>query len=131
MKKDSKIEKEILMILKAMVAAYNKRDVEATISFFSQKTTPVLIDSAEKNKASGLKKIKSLFNKLFSGDLILKMQITETSVLSENNLAICYVKCNITGQRGTKKVNANGCHWTLIFEKIENKWSIILTHLSV
>jgi len=130
MKKDLKIEKEILAMLKAMVVAYNKRDAETTISFFAEKPAPVLVDSSEKNKIVGRKKIKSLFDKLFSGDLILKMRVAESSVLSENNIAVCYLKCDITGSRDAKKFKTTGCHWTIVFEKIDDKWSIISTHFS-
>ncbi|HPN30528.1 MAG TPA: nuclear transport factor 2 family protein [bacterium] len=113
-----------------MESEYNKRDAETTISFFADKPTPILIDSLEKNKIVGKKKIKNLFDKLFSGEKILKIQITENAIFIENNVAVCYLKCDISGKLGVRKIAAHGYHWTVVLKQIDNKWSIILTHFS-
>ncbi|MBP7653534.1 nuclear transport factor 2 family protein [Candidatus Dependentiae bacterium] len=130
MKKNLKIEKEIKLMFSSMAKAYQNHDVDTTMSFFSEKADVMLIDSALPDKVVGRKKIESLFKKIFSGFKSTKMKVSEITVFSENNHALAYAKCNIETIKSGKKIKVAGAHWTVIFEKLNDRWKIIYSHFS-
>ena len=130
MKADPETEAAVMAVMKQLLNAFSKRDLDSGLALFAPDPDVVFIGTGEDEKCIGLAEIRAEFERAFSQSEAANIELGWYSVSQAGQVAWlaadAYVKATVGGQEVSFPVR-----FTTVFEQREGRWLVVQSHDSV
>jgi ketosteroid isomerase-like protein len=132
MKTDNKIESEIKKLTKAMLTAYENKDLECYLKFYAKDPSLVILGSGPDEKRLGYASLKKQIQRDFSQAGKIKTSVDWINISSLGDAAWSFWELNLKVSLPNEKkpVTISG-RMTTVYIRQKGEWKIIQGHFSV
>lgn len=127
------VQEEIMSTLDGMFTAYEKRDIEAIMSFYSKDADMVVIGIGSDKKRIGPEELRAGFKQDFAkANTGVEICLPWTLISISESGSTAWVAVDAVYSLKTKgKINDIPFRMTSVLEKFDGKWLIVQSHSSV
>lgn len=123
-------KKEVLERLKALYAAFSRKDIEAILSFFAPDPNVVVIGAAEDERVLGLDGIRKIWQRLIEEPVRIDVAITWHNLVCRETIAWFCLELRYTMQMDDEATLNLMTRGSGVMEKRDGDWLICQYHAS-